>query len=325
LKNALYRISALFSPEQYHGWGRKKRFFEGWYYKIINEDETRAYAIIPGIAMDEQGNSQAFIQVLDGKSRTAEYIKFDPKEFRASGNKFDVYIAGSLFRLDEISLNLPSINGRLQFKEQVPWPTSWKSPGIMGPYSFVPFMECYHGILSMDHEIEGKLNIQGEEVDFTGGRGYMEKDWGRSFPGAYTWMQTNHFSEKGVSFKSSVANIPWLGSSFTGFIAGVLLNGHLYQFTTYNSTKLLKCHIDHEKVELLFRNKNYQLEVSAKREEATALASPIQGLMDGKIEESMCSEIFIILRDIKNNIVLLNDTGRNAALEVAGKIDEIIT
>ena len=223
-----------------------------------------------------------------------------------------------------IELHLPEISGKLQFKGQVPWPTSWKSPGIMGPYSFVPFMECYHGILSMDHIIEGSLKINGEDCDFTGGRGYMEKDWGKSFPEAYTWMQTNHFSEKGISFKSSVANIPWLGSSFTGFIAGVLIRGEIYQFTTYNSTKLLKCHIDHDRVELVFRNRKHSLEVLAKREEATELASPIMGLMDGKIEESMCSEILLILKDLKNNRTLLNDTGQNAALEVAGKIDEII-
>jgi hypothetical protein len=51
----------------------------------------------------------------------------------------------------------------------------------MGPYAFVPFMECYHGILSMDHKINGQLIIHDEIIDFTGGKGYMEKDWGQSF------------------------------------------------------------------------------------------------------------------------------------------------
>ncbi|MEZ4893124.1 MAG: tocopherol cyclase family protein [Saprospiraceae bacterium] len=40
------------------------------------------------------------------------------------------------------------------------------------------------------------LTINGEELDFTGGKGYMEKDWGRSFPSAYFWMQTNHFRSR---------------------------------------------------------------------------------------------------------------------------------
>ena len=322
--NTVKRFTSLFSPEQYHGWGKTKNYFEGWYYKIVNPDETKAFAFIPGIAMAANGQQQAFIQVLDGINKSAEYHKFDIDEFKPDRKKFNIRILDSIFSINQIQLNLPSIEGHLKFNNQVPWPTSFTSPGIMGPYSFVPFMECYHGILSMDHSIEGELKINNEKIDFTGGRGYMEKDWGKSFPSAYTWMQTNHFSQPGVSFKSSVAKIPWMGSSFVGFIAGIWLNDRLFQFTTYNSTKLIKCLIEKEKVELVMENRNYRLEIFARRDDATALASPIMGLMDGKIEESMCSEIEIRLIDKKAKTILLEDTGRNAALEVAGNIEELI-
>ena len=50
------RIKALFNPENYHGWGRNSRYFEGWYFKLINKDQSVALAIIPGIAKDEKGN-----------------------------------------------------------------------------------------------------------------------------------------------------------------------------------------------------------------------------------------------------------------------------
>jgi hypothetical protein len=131
-----------------------------------------------------------------------------------------------------IQLNLPGFKGELKFNGNVAWPKSFFSPGIMGPFSFVPFMECYHGIVSMDHSIEGHLNIDGSFIEFNGGRGYIEKDWGRSFPSAYVWMQTNHFSSEGISIKASVANIPWLGSSFVGFICGLWLHDRLIQFNT---------------------------------------------------------------------------------------------
>jgi len=100
----------------------------------------------------------------------------------------------------------------------------------MGPYTFAPFMECNHGIVSMDHGISGSLVINGEEIDFTGGRGYIEKDWGHSFPSAYIWMQSNHFAANGISFKASVARIPWLTGNFTGFISGLMIDGRLYPF-----------------------------------------------------------------------------------------------
>jgi hypothetical protein len=193
----------------------------------------------------------------------------------------------------------------------------------MGPFAFVPFMECYHGVLSMNHKIEGNLIINGETIDFTNGKGYIEKDWGHSFPSAYFWMQTNHFSTSGVSLKLSVANIPWLGSSFVGSIAGIWLNNRLIQFTTYNGSKLLKSHADKQKVELVIENKNYRLEILAHREIATILASPILGFMNGRIEESMTSEIDVVLFDKKLKVCLLQDTGRNAGLEVAGDIEKI--
>ena len=89
----------------YHGWGRSKKFFEGWYYKIVDDTQTNAFAIIPGIAMDENGNKQSFIQVLDGKNLKADYFKFDSKEFKPNPKKHDLHIAENHFSMTNISLN----------------------------------------------------------------------------------------------------------------------------------------------------------------------------------------------------------------------------
>lgn len=318
------KLQALFNAEQYHGWGKTRRYFEGWYYKVINAKEDKAYAFIPGIAMDENGVQQAFIQVLDGKKLTAAYHKFEARDFIPQPGQFKVAIGNNLFERTKIQLDLPAIKGTLSFQHQRPWSSTWYSPNIMGPFSFVPFMQCYHGILSMDHRIEGTLTIEGETVDFTGGRGYMEKDWGRSFPSGYIWMQTNHFSEPGISLKSSVAKIPWMGTSFIGFIAGVWLHDRLIEFTTYNFTKLRRSYADEQKVELVMENAKHRLSILAHRTAATSLASPIGGFMDGRIEESMTAKVEVQLFDKKNKKMLLEDVGRNAGLEVAGKVEDIM-
>ncbi|MDG1347413.1 MAG: hypothetical protein P8I94_04000 [Emcibacteraceae bacterium] len=51
------RLKALFNPERYHGWGRKKRYFEGWYFKIVNAEQDKSFAFIPGIVMGENGKT----------------------------------------------------------------------------------------------------------------------------------------------------------------------------------------------------------------------------------------------------------------------------
>jgi len=156
------------------------------------------------------------------------------------------------------------------------------------------------------------------------GRGYMEKDWGSSFPSAYIWMQSNHFEKMGISFKASVAKIPFMGTSFIGFIAGLYFNEKLIQFTTYNFTRLKKSYADENSVEIILGNFRHTLIVTAERKEATSLASPIAGFMDGRIEESMEAILEVELIDNRSGKQLFKGRGRNAGLEVAGNIEEII-
>jgi len=318
------RVKAFFNPEQYHGWGQNKNYFEGWYYKLIDKAGKNAIALIPGVSMDNEGNREAFIQVLDGKNHKAEYYRFNFSDFIPAPGKFEVRIGDNFFSADSIKLSLPEISGELNFSEMVPWPKKLYSPGIMGPYSFAPFMECYHGIVSMDHEINGSIMIKNKPVNFTGGRGYMEKDWGHSFPSAYIWMQSNHFSRPGISLFASAAMIPWLRGSFTGYIAALYLDNKIIKFATYNKTILKRCFVDLHKVKLVLERKDYLLEIDVKRDKATSLASPMQGFMNGRIDESMTSEMTVKLTDKKSGRILFNDCGTNAGLDVAGEIETIM-
>lgn len=322
LKN---KIRSLFNPEIFQGWGKKRRYFEGWYFKVLSSDEKAAFAIIPGVAMDADGEKHSFIQLLDGRKKTASYHRYDFESFAASAGRFFVSIENNHFSEDSITLDLPDLKGKLCFSGNVPWPKPWYSPGIMGPYSFVPFMECYHGIVSMDHSITGELLHNGEQIDFNGGRGYIEKDWGSSFPEGYIWLQSNHFQMPGISIKASVAKIPWIRGSFTGFISGIWLGDRLVRFTTYNGSVLRKVYADNSRVDIVIENRRYLIEIGVSTDPATSLYSPVGGNMDGRIEESMSSEIEVNLTHSKQGGILFAGKGRNTAVEVAGRIEEILT
>lgn len=319
------RIRSLFNPENFQGWGKRHSYFEGWYFKVLSQNEAHAFAIIPGVAMDDSGSRHSFIQVLDGRKKTAEYYKFDYESFSASGDRFLVSVGNNHFSGDSLSLDLKCLKGKLFFTGNISWPKPWYSPGIMGPYSFVPFMECYHGIVSMDHSISGTLVCNGETVEFNGGRGYIEKDWGSSFPEGYIWFQSNHFDVPGISIKTSVAKIPWLRSSFVGFISGIWLNNKLISFTTYNGSVLKLVRANTDKIEVVIENRRYRIEIAVERDSATALASPLKGHMEGRIEESMSSDIEVHLTDRRSAQTIFSGRGRNVALEAAGRVDEILT
>lgn len=315
----LTKLRSIWNPDQYQGWGRTHRYFEGWYFKLVSADERHALAFIPGISMSPAGERHAFVQVMDGKANTSQYHVFDAADFQPSRKSFEVAIGNNYFSSEEIRLDLPGIQGQIKFENTHPWPKMLGAPGIMGWYSFVPFMECKHGVVSLHHNLDGALNLPHSPIHFTGGHGYIEKDWGRSFPRAYVWMQSNHFDTRDrASLMASVAHIPWLGSYFIGFISGLWLEGRLFKFATYTGArKFLK--IKGEQLELVFKNPKTELRIWAKQAEGTALFSPLSGEMKGKIQESLQATLTVEL--LENGRRIFEGNGRNAGLEVAGAVD----
>jgi hypothetical protein len=320
------RIRTAWHPDAYHGWGIQRRYFEGWYFKMVSADEQHALAVIPGISMAENGEKHAFIQVMDGKACQATYHRFDHSLFQPEPYVFDLKLGGNQFSSKALQLKLPSLEGSVHFPDIAPWPKMLGAPGIMGWYSFVPFMECNHGIVSLHHRLDGALHrlVDGhvETLDFTGGKGYIEKDWGRSFPKAYVWMQTNHFdTHDRVSMMASVAHIPWLGSHFIGFISGLWLDGRLFKFATYTGARQ-SLQVTDDAVTLVLKNPRTELRLQARQAPGTALVSPISGEMTGKIQESLQAVVQVEL--LENNRRIFEGTGRNAGLEVAGAVDLLL-
>jgi tocopherol cyclase len=345
MKNIIKRWHATWNPDMYHGWGQTKRYFEGWYFKVVDNTEGYALAFIPGISMSKTGEAHAFIQVLDGKKLRTAYHRFDIDDFKPDDTHFSLQLADNQFSTNSIKLNLPDIQGELFFKNTTPWIKMLGAPGIMGWYSFVPFMECYHGIVSLDHSIEGSLTIEGKTVDFTNGRGYIEKDWGISFPRGWFWMQSNHFFEqkndknveniqnavdegnpdnggKGVSLIASVAHIPFLGSYFIGYIVGFWFKNKLYRFATYTGAKM-KARLDGNHIELKFKDGQYLLEIEATKAGTGNLVAPLQGEMTGKVSESLQAVLHV--RFFHKDTLIFEGQGRNAGLEAAGDIEQLLT
>jgi tocopherol cyclase len=320
--NALYRWRAIWQPEMYHGWGRTQNYFEGWYYKIIDARGQNALAIIPGISMDAEGKKHAFIQVMDGIRCEAVYHHFEASDFRPDSRRFALQLGPNFFDSGSLQLDLPSLKADLRLDNPTPWPKMLGAPGIMGWFGFVPFMECYHGVVSLYHTLSGHLNLNGEDLDFTGGIGYIEKDWGTSFPQSWIWLQSNHFDTPNpTSLLASVARIPFLGRYFVGYIVGFYWEGKLYRFATYTGAKM-KAQLGGKEVILAFKDGKYRLEIVAQPGPGANLISPISGEMTGKVNESIQAKAEV--RFYRKDQLLFSGTGHHAGLEVAGPVDQLL-
>ena len=317
----LYKI---FHPEIFQGNLKKKNYFEGWFFKHCSKDLGNVLSVIPGISLNET-DPHAFIQTIEGISGQTNYIPYPLKTFEWDRRHLKIRVGASTFSPEGIHLDIVNdaieLKGRLQYLHPITYPGTILSPGIMGWYSFVPFMECYHGIVSAKHGLKGSLNHNGKRMVFSGGNGYIEKDWGTSFPDCWLWVQCNNFPFQDASLFFSVAKIPWLGSYFMGFISFLYLSGKFHSFSTYNKSRLAPVRAEGESIRIELLNKRYRLHITVIRSIAGELRAPKTGHMSRRIKESNDAVVEVTLSDISGKAVF-HETGHRAGFELSGNILE---
>lgn len=317
-------LPRLFRPEVYQGRRHPTRYFEGWYFKFVDKGGEHIWSVIPGISYSS--DSHSFVQVIHATTGQTHYFRYGTGDFSYSRKELMVQVGPNRFTRNHVSLQLSS--GRLELSGQVvmeqihPFPVLPGSPGIMGWYAYVPFMECYHGVVSMQHTLTGTLTANGAEIPFDGGKGYIEKDWGRSMPSDWIWIQSNHFdADENASFMVSLARIPWLNGHFPGFLSFLQANGKLYRFATYNHSVVDQLKLNGEEVSMVLKNKRYRLSVRASAGEGGLLKAPRHGAMEREIRESIVSEVHLELADSSGR-VLFRGSGAYAGLEIVGRVEE---
>lgn len=324
------RRPLILDPDRYHGQGQKPPFFEGWYYKLVDAAENARYALIPGVFLsDDPAEAHSFVQVLNGTTGEATYHRYPASAFQAARDSFEVCVGPNRFNARRIELAIAdeqlSLQGRVDFTGLTPWPVSLRSPGIMGWYAWAPFMETYHGVVSLDHTLHGALTIDGQRHVFDGGRGYIEKDWGRSFPAGYVWLQCNHFNTPGTSLTASAAIIPWLRGAFGGFIAGLWHDGQLYRFATYTGARSLHLEVDDSRVTWSFGDRRRRLRLVAHRASGGLLYGPTRTEMVKRIGETMLATVELFVHEWpERERLIFRGSGRNAGLEVHGDLPRLM-
>lgn len=314
----------VFRPWAFQGSKRMKNYFEGWYFKHVSADRNNVYAIIPGLSLSAN-DSHSFVQVLNGLTGEAFYYRYPVNQFKASSKVLSVEVGISTFSSQGINLQLDdsigSINGKLSYDAIEIYPSTVARPGIMGWYSFVPFMECKHGIVSTGHSLNGEIKILGKRIDFDNGKGYIEKDWGKSFPESWIWIHCNTFNTSDASFTFSVAKIPWLGSYFIGFISYLSFDSHFYNFSTWSKAEIELLEYRDNILSIIVTNKKYKLFIKAVNNMPGDLKAPVRGSMSRIIKETVDAGIEIRLMDRAGNIVF-TDEGTRGGMELIDKMLE---
>lgn len=253
----------------------RQKQFEGWYFK--QQCEKNAVAFIPAHHRGQNGEEAASLQIIT--PGRAVQVPFSSDKFELQRTPFSIRIGDCRFGLDGCSLHCEAdgrpLRGELRYEQLIQ--PRWD---IMGPFQFVPFMQCRHSLVSIAHTVSGHLCWGTERMVFQGGQGYIEGDRGISFPGRYLWTQCGW---QGNSVMLSVADIPFCGTHFNGCIGVVYFEGIQYRFATYLGVRLE--HVDSRSA--MVRQRDLALLVTLEQENALELHAPSKGNMGRIIRESL--------------------------------------
>ncbi len=312
-------MNKIYNPVIFQGNLKKRSYFEGWYYKQASAKDNKTIAFIPGISLNED-DSHAFIQVIESPPIKTHYFRFEVKEFLHSDNPFMIRIGSNYFSEKVLKVNLKDssreIKGELNFGTLTPIEYNFFMPNIMGPFAYIPRMACNHGIISMNHIVNGEIELDGKKIGFAFDKGYIEKDWGTSFPQRYIWLQGNNFESSNDSFMLSIAKVPFLGASFTGLIAIISVDSKEYRIATYNGGKISNIKIREDGVDIVLTRSNISLKVSAYNKDEGKLKAPIEGKMLNIIKEGLGGRIYLELTI--DNVKVKELVTEYAGIEVVG-------
>ena len=120
----------------------------------------------------------------------------------------------------------------------------------------------------------------------------------------------------------SVAKIPWLGFSFTGFLGFYYLNNEIVRFGTYSKSKVKLKQYNKNNLALNIILKDKILEVKTFKNNSGMLKAPVNGAMNRRISEGIDAELTLKLTD-KNKKELFKDRSLTTGLEFVGSVDEL--
>lgn len=295
---------AYIHPYQYLGKNKKGKYFEGWYYKLTTGDYS--IALIPGVAKGK--DPHGFVQFLDSNGLSG-YSRYSVDELEFNGEGYWIKAADNAFGGDGISLNINidgvTVKGRIDFTDKVDYPRTALHRGSMGAYGFLPFLSGYHDVIRIRQTLIGGLEINGAPVIFDGGRGYIEKNWGQSFPSEWLWVQADSFGDK-TSMMMALANIKIAGIKKTGVIAMVYTGGKLYRLTSPLGAKVTGW--EQGKGGTVVTG-DYKLEVSIEAGSGGEFKGPDMGDMSIPVADDITAVVTAKLSDKGGNIIFEGSSG----------------
>ncbi|AFZ37164.1 tocopherol cyclase [Stanieria cyanosphaera PCC 7437] len=246
---------------------KSQGFFEGWYFRVTIPEIAQTFAFMYSIEdpSGEQANSGGAAQILgideEYICRTFPNLKkfWAVKDYLGLGHwgKTTKAITPQLISADQFeacikqgyqvttTLNQgyicdPGSNKSCRWLYQTKPIYSWGNPfnpqATAGWLSYLPIFEPGWQILMAHGLATGWIEWQGKVYQFTDAPAYSEKNWGRSFPQKWFWINCNSFNnQSGLALTAGGGVRKVLGWQEEVAMIGIHYQGEFYEFVPWNA------------------------------------------------------------------------------------------
>lgn len=199
-----------------HVYPDKGPFFEGWYIRFIDFQRHSSFGCLWGRVLPEdqqKANNLAFVGLIaafDNQTKLQQFNSFpavaDVKVVVNGGDavtqnpspstptNFTFTDGGATkIKIDDAGASISCDAGGAHLEARLGRPASWGGRGPMGVLDLLPGMPLFWFVHSLHSPIieykltqkqSGKVLMQGKD-----GYAHMEKNWGRSFPQGWIWIE----------------------------------------------------------------------------------------------------------------------------------------
>ena len=272
-----------FNPALLQGNLGKHKYFEGWFQKIYSHEHAASFILIYGFATGNMSEEIGFIQLLI-PGHPVVHLNFSKDEIELNKTKHSVQFGHNIISDEHILIQQGGHLIDLRNQHQI---TNKYKSNSMGSYYLVPGLPCYHAILQNDSSLSGTIKVGPIQYNLHNASGYLEKNWGTSFPEKYFWMHAQDPKDSQNQLLFSQADVIWQKRKFTKHFGHLIINGKHLDLRKIPRKKI-KYTVDNERNEsIYFQQHNMHLHYNLKSVNSVLFKSPQQGTMSHEITHNV--------------------------------------
>lgn len=341
------------TPHSGYHWRSEPSFFEGWYYRLTLPAENTTLAFMYSIQDPAGGTpySGGMAQILGPNEQYFCRSFPDVQQFWAwrealgHGHWRNPKLAGGATYLDpdqfeqqaiegyQVNANLhqgllknPSAGDTIRWRYMIEPRDGWgdrdgNQQATAGWLSHFPIFEPGWQILMAHGLATGWISMAGKQYNFTQAPAYSEKNWGKSFPQRWFWLNCNAFdTDADVAITAGGGRRQVLGWMESVGMVGLHYQGKFYEFAPWNSQVSWSVS-PWGYWSMQGKSDRFSIEVQGHTDKpGTWVRTPTATGLEFICRDTTQGHLAIQLWDIRGSRskVLLNATSQLACLEVGG-------